>query len=285
MIRRLREGLLARGGNPKAEMPFLDHLEELRWRILWAILAVVVGLATGLVLVFRFDVMGILLQPGRRLLGESWLPLALSPVDNFFFPLKTALLIGLVLAFPILAYQTWAFLAPALEPREKRAIVPALYLGLVLFCAGVAMAYFALIPVSLSFLVGMGGSFLAQEWTANLYFGFIVQLTVAMGVVFELPVVILLLSALGLVTPRFLRSKRRHAVVVGLIVASVMSPGDLILATALMTGSMVLLYEFGILLSAIVWRKRGEQGSRQDQSPPLDSVPLRPEPAETGSDA
>lgn len=285
MIHRLREGLLARGGNPKAEMPFLDHLEELRWRILWAILAVVAGLAAGLVLVFRFDVMGILLQPGRKLFGDSWLPLALSPVDNFFFPLKTALLIGLVLAFPILAYQTWAFLAPALEPREKRAIVPALYLGLVLFCAGVAMAYFALIPVSLRFLVGMGGSFLAQEWTANLYFGFIVQLTVAMGVVFELPVVVLVLSALGLVTPRFLRSKRRHAVVVGLIVASVISPGDLLLATALMTGSMMLLYEFGILLSAVVWRKRGDQGSRQDQSPPLDSVPLRPEPAETGSDA
>ena len=285
MIGRLREGLLARGGNPKAEMPFLDHLEELRWRILWAILAVVAGLAAGLVLVFRFDVMGILLQPGRGIFGNSWLPLALSPVDNFLFPIKTALLIGLVLASPILAYQTWAFLAPALEPREKRAIVPALYLGLALFCAGVAMAYFAVIPVSLRFLVGMGGSFLAQEWTANLYFGFVVQLTVAMGVVFELPVVILLLSALGLATPRFLRSKRRHAVVGGLIVASVISPGDMILATALMTGSMVLLYEFGILLSAIVWRKRGEQGSRQDRSRPLDSVPLRPEPAETGSDA
>ena len=264
-------------------MPFLDHLEELRWRILWAILAVAVGCAAGLVLVFKFDVMAILLQPGRSLFGDDWLPLALSPADNFFFPLKTGLLIGLVLASPILVYEAWAFLAPALEPREKRTIVPALYLGLVLFAAGVAMAYFAVIPISLRFLVGIGGSFLAQEWTANLYFGFIVQITLAMGVVFELPVAILALSALGLVTPRFLRSKRRHALVAGMIVASVISPGDMILATALMTGSMVLLYEFGIFLSAIVWSRRDERDDRRKKVPPEDSVAGRGEPMAGGA--
>ena len=271
---RLRDGLLSRGGrNPKAEMPFLEHLEELRWRILWSLLAVVLGFAAGLILVFNFDVMEILLDPGQDLLGDEWLPLALSPIDNFFFPLKVGLLIGLILASPTLVYQAWAFLAPALEKHEKRAIVPALYLGLVLFVAGVAMAYFVVLPLSFRFLVGIGDQFMAQEWTANLYFGFIVQLLLAMGLVFELPVVILVLSVLGVVTPRFLRTKRRHAVVAGTILASVISPGDMLVATVVMTASLILLYEFSIFLSVLVWRKREDRdGEPEAAGAPEDAV-------------
>lgn len=267
---RWRRGLPGRRGlNPKAEMPFLDHLEELRWRILWSLLALVLGFVAGLVLVFNFDVMQILLQPGRKLFGDEWLPLALAPLDNFFFPLKVGLLIGLVLASPTLVYQAWTFLAPALQRREKRAIVPALYLGLVLFVAGVAVAYLVVLPLSFRFLVGIGDQFLTQDWTANLYFGFVVRLLLAMGVVFELPVVVLVLSVLGLVTPRLLRSKRRHAIVAGTVVASMISPGDMLLATVVMTGSLLVLYEFSILLSVLVWRKREDR----DRGPALAGAP------------
>ena len=256
---RLGDGLLSRKGrNPRAEMPFLDHLEELRWRILWSVLAVVVGFAAGLFLLTNpnIDVMQILLDPGQDLFGAEWLPQALSPTDHFFVLLKVSLWIGLILASPTLVYQAWSFLAPALEKREKRAIVPALYMGLVLFLAGVAMAYFVVLPVSLRFLVGIGTEFMTQGWTANLYYGFIVKLLLAMGFVFELPVVILVLSVLGLVTPRFLRAKRRHAIVAGAILASMISPGDMLVATVIMTGSLILLYEFSIFLSVLVWRKR-----------------------------
>lgn len=258
-MRRLRDGLLSRKGrNPKAEMPFLDHLEELRRRILWSLLAVVLGFGAGLFLVTNpnIDVMQILLDPGQDLFGEEWLPQALSPTDHFFVLLKVSLWIGLILASPTLVYHAWSFLAPALEKREKRAIVPALYMGLVLFLAGVAVAYFIVLPVSLRFLIGIGTEFMTQGWTANLYYGFIVKLLLAMGFVFELPVVILVLSVLGLVTPRFLRTKRRHAIVAGTIVASMISPGDLLLATVIMTASLILLYEFGIFLSVLVWRRR-----------------------------
>lgn len=260
---RLRDGLLSRAkGNPKAEMPFLDHLEELRRRILWSLVAVILGFAIGLFVVTnpRIDVMQILLDPGQNLFGAEWLPQALSPTDHFFVLLKVSLWIGLILASPTLVHQAWSFLAPALEKHEKRAIVPALYMGLVLFLAGVAVAYFVVLPVSLRFLIGIGTEFMTQGWTANLYYGFIVKLLLAMGLVFELPVVILVLSVLGLVTPRFLRTRRRHAIVAGAILASMISPGDMLLATVIMTGSLVLLYEFSILLSVLVWRKREARG-------------------------
>ena len=259
---RFRDGLLSRKGhNPKAEMPFLDHLEELRWRILWSLLAVILGFAAGLFVVTNpnIDVMQILLDPAQDLFGGEWLPQALSPTDHFFVLLKVSLWIGLILASPTLVHQVWYFLAPALEKHEKRAIVPALYMGLVLFLAGVAVAYFIVLPVSLRFLIGIGTEFMTQGWTANLYYGFIVKLLLAMGLIFELPVVILVLSVLGLVTPRFLRTKRRHAIVAGTILASMISPGDLLVATAVMTGALILLYEFSIFLSVLVWRKREER--------------------------
>ena len=232
-------------------MPFLDHLEELRWRVLWSLLAVVLGFAAGLFVVTspKVDVIGLLLDPGRELFGGEWLPQALSPTDHFFVLLRVSLWIGLVLASPTIVYQAWSFLAPALERHEKRAIVPALYLGLLLFLGGVAAAYFVVLPVSLRFLIGIGTGFMTEGWTANLYYGFVVKLLLAMGFVFELPVVLLVLSALGLVTPRLLRSKRRHAIVAGAVLASLISPGDMLLATVIMTGSMILLYELGILLS------------------------------------
>ena len=283
---RLRDGLLGRRGlNPKAEMPFLDHLEELRWRILWSLLALVLGFVAGLVLVFNFDVMQILLDPGRKLFGDEWLPLALAPLDNFFFPLKVGMLIGVILASPTLVYQAWTFLAPALEKQEKRAIVPALYLGLVLFVAGVAMAYLVVLPLSFRFLVGIGDQFLTQDWTANLYFGFVVQLLLAMGVVFELPVVVLVLSVLGLVTPRFLRSKRRHAIVAGMILASMISPGDMLLATVIMTASLLVLYEFSILLSVLVWRRREGRDREPGSAGAPQGAVATPTPYDTGDPA
>ena len=127
--------------NPRGEMPFLDHLEELRWRILWSLLAVAIGTVVGLALCYRFNVLGLLVAPVRWGSSDPDLRLVfLSPTAPFFITLKLALVVGFLLASPIVFYQAWAFLAPALEPHEKKAIVPALYFGLVLFACGVAVA-------------------------------------------------------------------------------------------------------------------------------------------------
>ena len=282
----LRDGLLARvGGNPKAEMPFLDHLEELRWRILWILAAVIVGCLAGLAVVVYGDVVGYLMEPGRALFGDDWKPKTLAPADNFFILIKISLTIGIILAFPVIVYQIWSFLAPALEKHEKRAIVPALYMGLVLFVAGVVMAYVIALPVTLRFLTGLLADFITPDWTASFYMAFIVRLLLAFGVVFELPIVVLVLSALGLVTPAFLRAKRRHAIVGITVVAAMVSPGDIISLTALMMVPMFLLYELSIVLSAIIWRRReAREREIEAASAPAQSVaetepaPPRPKP-------
>ena len=130
-------------------MPFLDHLEELRWRLLKSIAAVVIGTLIGFLLVTRFNVLELLIDPLRPLIGDQKLKY-LSPGDPFFVTLGLAVTVGLLLALPIVVSQVWGFISPALLPREKKAIVPALYLGLVLFAGGVALAYYIVLPMTLS---------------------------------------------------------------------------------------------------------------------------------------
>ena len=192
-------------------MPILDHLEELRWRLIWSLLAVAVGTAVGWFIVTRLDVLGLLIDPMRPLLEDGKLAY-LSPADPFLVTLKLTLTTGLLLASPIVIYQIWAFLAPALHPTEKRAIVPSLYFGLVLFAAGVAMAYYIALPVTLEFTMGFQTESLEQSIVIEEYLSVVTRLLLAFGIVFEMPVVILALSFMGLVTPEFLAEKRRHAI-------------------------------------------------------------------------
>lgn len=271
-MRRLREGLLAQGDNPKAEMPFLDHLEELRWRILWSLLALVVGIAAGLIMVLYFNVVEILRRPAIDLFGDNFQLIVLAPEGSFFILLQLALMVGLVLASPVVIYQIWCFFSPALEDREKRAIIPALLMGLVLFIAGVALAYFIVLPLALRFFVGLLPDLLVPSYTATGYIGFVVKMLMAFGIVFELPVVVLILSVLGVITPKFLRTKRRHAFVAILVLASLISPGDMINVTLMMTVPLIALYEFSILLSVMIWRYRESRDQVADPTPPEESV-------------
>ena len=274
MSQLLKDGLLGRsGGNPRGEMPFLDHLEELRWRILWSILAVGVFTIAGFLLVHYLQVVALLLEPGKEYLGADWQPIFLSPTDPFFLLLKLALAVGLILASPVIIYQAWAFLSPALEPHEKRTIVPALYMGLVLFAAGVAMAYYIALPISIRFLMGLLTDFMTPSIEATRYLGFVIKLLLGFGIVFELPVVILILSALGLVTPAFLRARRRHAIVIITVVASFLSPGDVVAVTILMMIPLIFLYEFSILLSVLMWKRReARENTIHEQEPPGGSI-------------
>ncbi|MDA0328534.1 MAG: twin-arginine translocase subunit TatC [Gemmatimonadetes bacterium] len=259
----------------KGEMPFLDHLEELRWRILWSIIAVVVGSIIGFALVYYFNVLELLVMPIREAYDDPDLKLIfLSPADPFFVTLRLAIYGGFLMAFPILVYHTWSFLSPALEQTEKRAIVPALYLGLLLFIAGVALAYFAALPVTLEFFKAFLTDSLEGTLEINATLGFIVKMLFAFGAVFELPIVILALSLMGLVTPSFLRTKRRHAVVLITVLASFITPGDAITLTIMMMFPLVLLYEFGIFLSAGVYRRRekAERELEANPEPPAGAV-------------
>ncbi|MEX0856029.1 MAG: twin-arginine translocase subunit TatC [Gemmatimonadota bacterium] len=270
-------GILGRGADPGGEMPFLDHLEELRWRILKAIIAIGVGTIIGWVVVQQFGVMEILIRPVRPLLTGEGLAF-FSPVTPFFITLKLALVVGLILATPIVVHQIWAFLSPGLTKSERRVIVPSLYFGLVLFCAGVALAYFMVLPLALRFLAGFQPEYLEAVYEVGAYLAFVTKLLIAFGVAFELPVVILILSALGLVTPKFMREKRRHAIVAITILATMLTPGDLP-STILLMIPLMILYEGSIFLSAMIQRRRGadevENRLLPDEEPPAGAVGIQ----------
>ena len=124
---------IPRSASAAAEMPFLDHLEELRWRILYSLIALVIGGIAGFVIVTELDVLHWLIEPVEPFLPEGQKLVYLTPLEPFFLTLKLALLVGLLLSGPVLIYQIWAFVAPALHREERRMIVPAFYLGLILF--------------------------------------------------------------------------------------------------------------------------------------------------------
>ncbi len=267
-----------RGPGPTGEMPFLDHLEELRWRLFKAMAALGVGTAIGLVLVMYFGVMDLLVAPVEPFLGGQQL-VYLSPTTPFMFTLKLGILVGILLALPVVVFQVWAFFAPALKSEERKIIVPSLYFGLILFCLGAVMAYVWVLPLALRFLTGFQQEYLQPAIEVGEYLGFVVRLLLAFGVVFELPVVVMILSALGLITPRFMRDKRRHAIVGATVLASLLTPGDLA-STLLMMGPMILLYEVSILLSAMIYRKKRAQEEaetlRPSPEPPEGTVESSP---------
>jgi sec-independent protein translocase protein TatC len=238
-------------------MPFLDHLEELRWRILWAVIALIVTTALSMVVVMNFDVVGLLKRPiDPYLVAEGGKLVYLGPTDPIFIIIKIALSMGFVLSSPIIFYHVWSFLSPALLPRERRAIVPALYLGVILFAAGVMLAYFVAVPFTLKFTMSLLDDSLAPQITAGLYFSFVLKLLLGFGVLFEMPVVVLILTSIGLVTSKFLRSKRRYAIAVMAVAAALITPGDAITATLVLMGPLLLLYELSIGLARLVERNR-----------------------------
>jgi len=265
----------------KGDMPFLDHLEELRRRILWSVAAVVIGSGLGLWAVFQLDIIGLLNAPLFDVLAELNRPdftgllatgrLAfLDLTEPFFFMLRVGVLIGVVLASPVIGYQAWCFLSPALKEKERRWIMPSMTLGVVLFSLGVAMAYFIALPMTIRFLLLVGAEWFTPALTAGYYFAMVIKLLLAFGLAFELPVVVMLLTAVGLITPAFLRAKRRHATVVMCLVGAMVTPGDGPLVMLLMLGPLLLLYELGIVLSGLVSRTRGE--ALDEAGPPAGSI-------------
>lgn len=236
-------------------MPFLDHLEELRWRLLWCVLAIALGALVGWFVVDHFNVLGVLIRPLHEVEGFRGRLVYTGPYEPFFLTLKLALLVGFVLAFPVIVFQIWSFLSPALLPSERRVIMPALYLGFALFTGGVVMAYRLVLPMTLKFTMGFQTAALEQMLTAEKYLSAVTRLLLAFGVAFELPVVIMILAALGVVTPEFLAAKRRHAFVGITVLAAVLTPGDVLTVTVMMMVPLFLLYELSIVLSRLVTRK------------------------------
>ena len=238
-----------------AEMPFLDHLEELRWRIIWSLAALIVGVGVAFFLVFRLDLLTWMQGPILPFLHGHKLVYT-HPGDGFSIVLQTSIMVGIVLALPVIIYQVWIFLSPALHRHEKRVAVPVILGAVGLFVAGAALAWYLVLPMTLRFLFNLGDKSFDQMITVSEYFGFVTSMVLAMGAVFELPIAILLLSAFGLVTPHFLAKFRRHAILGSYIAAAIITPGDLFITSIALMIPLYMLYELSIILSFVVVRKR-----------------------------
>jgi len=238
-----------------AEMPFLDHLEELRWRIIYALGAVLVCVGVGFWVTLHFDLVGILAKPILKLLPQHVLFFT-HPSDKFSISLNTSMTVGLVLAAPVILYQVWLFLAPALHKHEKRVGIGVLFSGTLLFIAGAALAYLVVVPLALPWLLDFGTASMQPLITAEEYFGFLFAMVLTFGVSFELPIVVLALAALNIVTPQFLARYRRHAVIAIIIIGAFLTPGDMLWTTIALAVPLYALYELSVLGAHIIFRRK-----------------------------
>lgn len=232
------------------EMPFLDHLEELRWRILKSLAAIVV---MALLSFFFSNHLLVLLERPARSLDPPPQLIFLKPVGMFMVRLEIGLIGGLVLALPFVLYQAWLFIGPGLFEHERRYVPAIIGFSVLCFLLGAALAYFAVIPIALRFMIRMGTESIEPRWDINAYIGFLLQLIVGFGAVFQLPILSYFLSRIGILTPRFLRTGRPYAIVVIFVVAAFLTPPDVV-SQLLMAIPLVVLYEVSILVSLLAHR-------------------------------
>ena len=239
-------------------MPFLDHLEELRWRVIWSLAGLVVGVGAAFGVLLDIDVIGWLERPILPLLNGRKLVFT-HPGDPFQIVLQAAIVLGILMALPVVWYQLWAFMAPAFSRRERRVAAAVATGAVLLFSCGVSLGWFGVLPLALPWLLSFGAPALEPMITAGEYFSFTFSLVIAFGIAFELPVVLLGLATLGVVTPQFLARHRRHAIVAAVIIGAFLTPGDLVWTTIAMAVPLYLLYELSIVLSYPVYRRRARR--------------------------
>jgi sec-independent protein translocase protein TatC len=246
-------------------LTLFEHLDELRKRLFWCIIAVTVGvLVAALFNSFMFDV---LLHPLRQIpnLPESATKITtFSPAEPFMVSLKIWVVGGLILAAPILIWQLWAFLAPAFTAGEKRYFYPVIFASTALFFAGCALAYFLILPKGLGWLLGFSAGYFNVQLRASDYFTFMALFVLVFGLVFELPVIIVLLAKVGVVDDKFLRKNRRWAMLVLAVASAVITPSQDAFSMLAMFVPLVLLYEVSVVLARFVQPKRVAGGAVED---------------------
>ena len=234
------------------EMGFLDHLEELRWRLVRCLLAMVIGSAVSFGYIDH--ILNVLLYPARSTSNPINLQV-LSVQGMFLIKWFISFISGFILSLPYLIYQFWRFVAPGLKVNEKKYAFPVVFFAFSSFVTGILFGYFILVPFSLEFFSGIGATHVDNNFSIQYYFSFLTWLLLGAGIIFQLPVVSLVLSAIGILTPPFMRHYRRHSVVVILILSSFITPPDPV-SMVIMSFPLVLLYEMSIGVSWLVNRRR-----------------------------
>jgi sec-independent protein translocase protein TatC len=236
-------------------MPMLDHLEELRRRLFWIVGALVVATGVGLFVVLTFPVIRLLEVPIRAYLPSHKLAFT-HPTEPFDISLHTAFGFGVALSFPVVIQQIWGFVRPALTRREKRFTVVAIGGSVVLFLAGAALAWGVVLPLAVQWLMGLQTDALTPVITAHEYFDFAIDMALAFGLSFQLPIIIVGLAWLEIVTPERLVALRRYALFGSILVGALLTPGDLIWTTLALATPLYALYEISIIAARRVAPRR-----------------------------
>lgn len=236
-----------RRGPPSGEMPFLDHLDELRAVLMQIVVACLLGAIAGWLLAPR-----VIEDLIRRTVGQA---VVLSPAEAFNERLKLALILGLVLVLPYVFYRIWSFVVPGLLRRERSLILPFALGSMVLFAIGAWAAYGYVVPMVVKVLTGFLTPSMKAEIRVGELLGFAYNLSFACGLVFQMPLVTMALTAMGLVTPGFLLRQWRYAIVAAFIITAIITPGDVLSAQIVMGVPMTGLYFASVGLSALVARR------------------------------
>jgi sec-independent protein translocase protein TatC len=229
----------------EAVMPLMEHLKELRTRLIRAVIAMVI--TTSVSFAFAKEAFVILMVP----LGQNATLQALRPTESLGNYMKVALLCGVMLAMPVIVYQIGRFLAPGLTKKEKRYLFLLVPGATLCFVTGVSFAYFIMLPAAIPFLQGFMADIIKQDWAVGEYLSFVTSLLFWLGVSFELPLFVYFLAKVGLIKAETLSKNRKYAIVIIAILAAVITPTVDPLNMALVMGPLIVLYEIGVLLAKL----------------------------------
>ncbi len=233
-------------------MPLTEHLRELRARIIKSIVALLFG--AGISFYFSDKIFEILKLPVNKSYPQVEL-ITLSPTEPLFILLKITFIAGLIISSPVILYQIWRFVEPGLYAHEKKLFIPLLTFSIILFISGACFAYFAVLPVALKFLIGIGFSQLNATpfLSVGMYVGFVLKMILGFGIAFEMPIVIYMLQRAGLVTEQQLKKFRRYFIVIAFVIGALIAPD--VATQVLMAIPLIILYEISILLGKMATKK------------------------------
>ena len=275
-----------KGQSLEGEMSFFDHLEALRWHLIRSALAIVV-FTIGVFIYYDWIYDHIIMAPSKstfwtfrmmcdlgQFLHRDMCPNKINiqlinteMAGQFTLQIDSSLMIGLVLGIPYLLYELWRFIKPALHEKERKAASGFVFYASFLFLSGVMFGYYVITPISLNFLAGYTVSASIQNlFSIDSYISSVSTLTLATGLVFELPILVYILANLGVATPKFMRETRRYAIVIILIIAAVVTPTPDMLTMTVVAIPLLLLYELSIGVASVVEKRKKKRAEELDAS-------------------
>jgi sec-independent protein translocase protein TatC len=235
------------------KMSFLEHLDELRQRLIKALLAVLVGFVIAMV--FINPIFDFVMAPLQAILPSGGRLIYTEPTEAFMLYMKMGALVGLMLALPVVLWQVWAFIAPGLYAHEKRFAIPFVMMSTIFFVGGALFSHYVVFPAMWRFFASFSTDTVVFAPRIEPVFSLYVRMALGMGAVFEMPTLIMFLARVGLVTPRFLIRHTKYAILIIFVVAAIVTPSPDVVSQFLLALPMIVLYAFSILV-AWVFQKR-----------------------------